>query len=152
MSLDACIGSDDDSGCQWWWENYFQLSSDDSSVLWLCCLRIASFLFWYVTPNIILHASWLLLLNPSQLRVVVMIAMLHLKPAAVQPPHLLLAIAILIKPYMTNAWRRWMAVMLSSLKLRTLTLTLKEPLWTKPKGVGDSHVLCGYVRWGEEWG
>jgi hypothetical protein len=48
-----------------------------------------------------------------------------------------------IKPWMANALTHWMtvwkSVMLRDARpvprlLRTLTLTLKEPLWTKPKG------------------
>jgi hypothetical protein len=113
------------------------LSSDDSSVLWLC--TIASFLF-DTHPNIILHAYWLLLFKPSQLsRFVMIIAVVHFLPAAVQPPHL--GASVVIKPCMTDARKHIRAVLLTALLLRTLTLTLKEPLWTKPKGGWLSRVV-----------
>jgi hypothetical protein len=65
----------------------------------------------------------------------VVIAIMHLKPAAVQPPHFGLSASVVrIVPYLTHARKHMGAVLLTVILLRTLMLTLKEPLWTKPKG------------------
>jgi hypothetical protein len=98
----------------------------------VCYKSIASFLF-DTHPKIILHASCLLLFKPSQLRVgVKIIAYMHIMPAAVI--QIGSSVEWIGYPCVTNARKKAMTVMLSAVKLRTLMLTLKEPLWTKPKG------------------
>jgi hypothetical protein len=96
----------------------------------LSVMSIASFLF-DTHPNIILHASCLLLFKPSQLKIHVnRIAIVHsCIPAAVQPMSLCTwASAIRIKPWKPNVGKNMMAVGISVWLLRTLTLTLTEPL------------------------
>ena len=58
------------------------------------------------------------------------IALLHSRTAAVAQ----IGSSAMVKTWKTFAGNSIMTVMLSALKLRTLTLTLMEPLWTKPKG------------------
>ena len=62
-------------------------------------VSITSFLF-DTHPNIILHASCLLLFKPSQLRVVMVIAIVILLSAAVQRK--MGSSVVWIKPHMTN--------------------------------------------------
>jgi hypothetical protein len=109
------------------------LASDYSSVF-DDYVSFASFLFddtCVCHPNIILPPSCLLLFKPSQLKIVLKIAVKQRSPAAVAQ---IGSSAVRIIPYMTNARKNIMAVLLSVMLLRTLTLTLSEPLWTKPKG------------------
>ena len=87
-------------------------------------VSIASFLF-DTHPNIILHASCLLPFKPSQLRTqiqnVVILALVHGIPAAVQPMSLW-ASAVRIKPLLTNARKIWYTVMLSVVLLLLVLL------------------------------
>jgi hypothetical protein len=65
----------------------------------------------------------------------VVIAGLQRKPAVVLKPRMVtITRAMMMKPYMTNAGQHIMAVWMIVMELRTLTLTLMEPLWTKPNG------------------